>query len=133
MTEEKDLIVKEGRAPTVQDLTEVVKAQTEALTVLANSMQTISGFLTNGLPQVLAGYSKSQAVSAVFNGLMAKEGRNGLDPRFIKQNAIEVISAIEEAHTQYKKLLDEKARGERDPELHDGEREFKAWKDAQKS
>lgn len=106
---------------------ELMAAQTQALTVMANSMQMIATFLNQGLPQMIAAQSKAQAVTGVLNGLMTKEGRNGLDARFIKQNAIEAVSAIEAVHDEYQEILAAKAKGQQDPEIHDPEKEFRDW------
>lgn len=106
---------------------ELMAAQTQALTVMANSMQMIANFLNTGLPHMMAAQSKAQAVTGVLNGLMTKEGRKGLDARFIKQNAIETVTAIEAVHDEYQEMLAAKAKGDQDPKIHDPEKEFRDW------
>lgn len=134
MDEDKNLPIAAKLDLVVTETKELMAAQTKALTVMAESMQMIATFLNTGLPQALAVQAKANGVSAILQGLMSKEGRNGLDARFIKQNAIESVQAIEAVHDEYQEILKAKANKELDPKLHDGESEFKKWlKDSEPS
>jgi len=100
--------------------------QAKSLSVLAESMSQIANFITKGgLTQVLTGYAKTQSVAAIANGLAAKEGRNSLDARLMNQNAIEISTFIETVYDHYAERL--KGKNERDPELKDGEADFKRF------
>ena len=127
MEEDKNLPIAAKLDLVVTETKELLAAQTKALTVMAESMQMIANFLNTGLPQVIAAQAKANGVSAILNGLMVKEGRNGLDARYIKQNAIESVMAVEAVHDEYQEILKKKAAGELDPKLHDGESEYGKW------
>lgn len=108
---------------------EVAVAQTQALDKLASSVCSIAEFLNNGgLQKTLGEYAKAQIAKDIMGGLAAHDGRNALDARFIKQNAVEIIHTIEAVFDKAKERADEKRRGvERDREVHDAESEFKKW------
>lgn len=100
--------------------------ETEALTVLANSMNAIANFVTQGgLTQVLSGYARSQAVKEILGGLAAHDGREALDARVLKQNAVEIVQQVEAVFDKYKEKVMDKTP--QDPDIHDGEAQFKAW------
>lgn len=107
---------------------ELVVMQTQALAKMSQAFQEIASFFSSGLPQVLHGYSKAQAVSAILNGLVNSGGRAGLDPKMVKQNSIETVHAVEAFYEQYKKTMEDRAGGY-DPELKDAEKDFIANKD----
>ncbi len=101
-------------------------AQTKALESLATSVNALTSFLTGGgLAQVLTGYAKTQSVAGILSGLVAKDGRSGLDPRVMNQNAIEVSTFIETVFDHYSKRL--KDKHERDPEIKDAEADFNSF------
>ena len=98
-------------------------AQSQALQSLAKSMDVIATFVTQGgLTEVLQGYAKTNSVSTLLGGLTANAGRNGLDARFIQQNAIEITHVVEAVFDKYIQHMAEKTQ--RDPELKDAEKDF---------
>ena len=100
--------------------------ETEALTVLASSVNALASFVTQGgLTQVLSGYARSQAVKEILGGLAAHDGRDALDARVLKQNAVEIVSQVEAVFDKYKEKVMDKSP--QDPDIHDGEATFKAW------
>jgi hypothetical protein len=106
--------------------------QTQALTVLAQSVATIANFLQGGgLTQILNGYAKSQSVKDILGGLAAHDGRNALDARVLGQNAIEIVEQVEKVFDKYHERLQSKER--RDPEIKDAEKDYAAWKELLKN
>jgi len=96
---------------------EVAIRQTEALTSLAKGVNDIATFLTSGgLTEILSGYARSQAVKDILGGLAARDGRQSLDARVLKQNAIEITHAVEAVFRKYQEVLTDKEL--RDPEIH---------------
>lgn len=112
-------------------LYEIQVKQTEALANLAEGVKTLAAFVTGGgLQQLLQGYSKAQSVQGILNGLAAHDGRNALDARVIKQNAIEITQIIESCYDKFAEVLSAKQRGEvRDPDIKDAEADYAAWKE----
>lgn len=112
---------------------EIALKQTEALTSLAQGVNAIANFLTNGgLGEILSGYARSQSVKDILGGLAAHDGRGSLDARVLGQNAIEIVHAVEAVFEKYQEKLAAKARGEvRDSELHDNEKAFVEWAEKQ--
>lgn len=90
--------------------------QTEAVCVIAEALSGISSFLNGGgIQEYLKASTKGQIVSGIYNGLASKDGRNSLDARTIKQNALEIVEVIEAVM----KKVDERAneRNGRDEEI----------------
>lgn len=115
-------------SPQVESALAVQQEQTKALSKIAESLGALSTFLTTGgLQTILQGYSKANAVQGFFQGLASHDGRGALDARVIKQNALEIVAAIEAAHDKFAEVLKKKKEGPVDPELHDGEEMFREW------
>ena len=94
---------------------EIAIRQTQALEVIGNSLATLVNYIGNGgLAATLSGYARSQSVKEILGGLAAHDGRNALDARTIKQNALEITEAIEAVFAKYQDRLSEKGR---DPEI----------------
>jgi hypothetical protein len=128
MEEKTDLIPLEAKLELVaKETRELMAAQTQALTVMANSMQMIANFLESGVPKIIAAQAKAQGVNSILGGLMTKEGRGGLDARFIKQNAVETVEVMEAVHAEYQERLAKQAEGNQDPKIHDPEASFREW------
>lgn len=119
--------IKTSNLPKLAD--EVSIAQTEALAKLADSVNSLSEFVTGGgLSTLLSSYARTQAVQAILGGLASHDGRNSLDARVLGQNAIEAVTAIEAMFTRFQEVMEAKAKGEeRDSEIHDAETSFKTW------
>ena len=120
-----------SKAPTIERQNyEVQIRQAEALTSLAKGVNSIAAFLSSGaLAQVLGQYSRSQIAKDIFGGLAAHGGRDALDARFIKQNATEIIAAIEAVFDKAAEKAQAVAKGETfDPELKDAEKDYLKWK-----
>lgn len=106
---EEGLVVKEDTTPLV--------TSEDALIVLASATDQIANFLTGGgLLKVLNGYAKAQAVKEILGGLATHDGRNSLDARTIKQNALEIVEMVEAVMSKYSERLSDKEP--RDPEIH---------------
>lgn len=118
-TQEDYLEPEKRRSLAIVKNKEIELKQTEvtALATLAESTNAIANFLTGGgLLNILNGYSKSQAVKEMLGGLTTHAGRNALDARTIKQNAVEIVEAIEAVYSKYQERLSSKEP--RDPEIH---------------
>lgn len=128
-----DKRIKEGvtkEIASVVQKNEIEVKQTEALTTLAEGVKALATFVSGGgLQALLNGYAKSQAVKDILGGLAAHDGRNALDARVLGQNAIDIVHQIEAVFDKYAESLASKA--ERDPEVKDGENEFKKWAEKQ--
>lgn len=110
--------------PTSQHELQIKQAQ--ALTTLAEGVSSIAAFLTGGgLPSLLSGYARSQAVKDILGGLASHDGRNALDARTMGQNALEIVAQVETVFAKYEEKLKDKEK--RDPELYDIEVNFKDW------
>lgn len=97
--------------------------QTEALTTLAAGVNAIANFLTSGgLTDLVSANAKSRIVSDILGGLAAHNGRNSLDAQTIKQNSLEIVETIEAVWSKYQERAKAK---DRDPEIHDAEKDFK--------
>lgn len=95
-----------------------------ALSQLASAVTTIAEFVSNGgLLAVLQGQARANAVSSVITGLIGKDGRGGLDPRVVKQNALETAHMVEAFFEAYQKKLTQQTEGH-DSELKDAEADF---------
>jgi len=106
-----------------QEAHELQVSQTKSLEVLSKGVADIAAFLTSGgLSQLLSGYAKSQASTAILGGLASHDGRDALDARVLGQNSIEIVEQILRVHDKFHSRLSEK---ERDPEVRDAEKEFK--------
>lgn len=89
--------------------------QTEALTQLAQGVTAIATFLNGeGLKQVIQTKMTGDIMASITGGLAAKEGRNSLDARTIKQNSLEIVELIQSMFTKMGERLKETNR---DPEL----------------
>lgn len=101
----------------------------------------ISVGLAEGFKQVLASpemghllqrMTEGNAVSGILQGLAAKDGRNSLDARTMKQNGLEMAHAIRESLTKLKEFQNlESSPEEHDPELVDPEQAYLEWKKQQ--
>lgn len=100
---------------------ELEQKQTEALVTLAKATSEIATFISGGgLTKLLSGVARGNAVSSMLGGLTTHAGRNGLDARTLKQNAVEVVEQIEAVFSKFEERLAAKNKGEeRDPEIKD--------------
>jgi hypothetical protein len=103
--------------------------QTKALSTIAESLSSLSQFVSNGgLTTLLSGYARSQAVKDILGGLAAHDGRNALDARVLDQNAKEISEQVEKVFQAYQEKLKSLAKDNRDPHIRDAEADFKKWK-----
>lgn len=120
MTDVKEVTISNvvtDQAPATTDR-ELLMQQTQALTVLAQGVNSLAEFVVNGgLGQMLSGYARTQSVQGILNGLAAHGGRAALDARFLKQNALEITEAIEQVFDKYKQRTAETAAEPRDPHI----------------
>lgn len=125
---DNELSVKKQDVVTQLIENEIQIKQAEALSILANGVKDIAGFLKEGgLANILSGYARSQAVKDILGGLATHDGRNSLDGRLLGQNAIDIVHAVEAVFEKYQEKL--KAKGKEDPELKDSQvTEFEEWK-----
>jgi hypothetical protein len=94
----------------------VAVRQTEALEVLSRGVAEIANFLVGGgFNQLVSGYAKSQASTAILGGLASHAGRNALDARVLGQNALEVVEQVLRVHDKFHERLSSKEK--RDPEI----------------
>jgi hypothetical protein len=101
-------------------------SQAKSLEVLSRGISDIAAFLTSGgLSQLLSGYAKSQASTAILGGLASHDGRDALDARVLGQNALEVVEQVLKVHDKFHSRLSEEGR---DPEVKDAEKDFKERK-----
>lgn len=125
MAENDTLVVRESKDLIQAEKHELEARQTEALATLAEATKSIAAFLTGGgLAQLLSGYARSQAVKDILGGLAAHDGRAALDARVLGQNAVEIVHQVEAVFEKYQERLKDPNR---DPEIKDGERDFKEW------
>lgn len=109
-----------------QDLTpiEIKEQEVKALTVLAESTKEIATFITGGgLAKMLTGMARTNGINGVVTALVQHGGRQALDARTIKQDAIDAVTRIEEAFKYYQEHIAAK----RDPEIKDPEVDFREW------
>lgn len=91
-------------------------SQARSLEVLSQGISDIAAFLTGGgLSELLSGYAKSSASTAILGGLAAHDGRNALDARVLGQNALEVVEQVLKVHDKFHERLS--AKEPRDPEI----------------
>lgn len=89
--------------------------QTEALTSLAESVKVLTDFLAKGgLQHTLSGLARANIAQGILGGLAAKDGRDSLDARVIKQNALEITEIIDQVFDKVGERLKDKNR---DPEI----------------
>lgn len=117
------LIKAQSNEISLREEYELEVKQTEALTALAKASTEIATFVTSGgLSSLLSGVARGNAVSAMLGGLTQHAGRDGLDARTLKQNAIEIVEQIEAVFTKFEERLSAKRRGEeRDGEVKNAE------------
>lgn len=120
--EQKDLVLSPE-----QESHALQVSQTKSLEVLSKGVADIAAFLTGGgLNQLLSGYAKSQASTAILGGLASHDGRDALDARVLGQNSIEIVEQILRVHDKFHSRLSEEKR---DPEIKDAEKDLKDWSD----
>lgn len=78
------------------------------------------------LGQVIETIAKGKAISGMLEGLVAAEGRKGLDASVMNQNALEITHLIEKAFDKFKSRAVEVSEGERGDDV-DGEKSFREW------
>lgn len=89
--------------------------QTQALTQLAEGVTSIATFLNGGgLMQLVQHKMAGDIMASITGGLAAKDGRNALDARTIKQNSLEVVELI---MTMFNKMGERLKDQARDPEI----------------
>lgn len=119
-----DLVVIQSK-----EVISVEEEQTKALTTIADSLQSLSTWLTQGgLTEVLSGYAKSNAVQGILQGLATHDGRDALDARTLDQNALEITKQVEAVWHKYQATLEAYMNGNVDPDLHSAEDPFNEWK-----
>lgn len=108
----------------------VVAEQTKALTTISESLKQLSDFVSKGgLTELVKGYTQTQIAQGVLQGLASHDGRNALDARFIKQNALEIVHAIEAVFDKAKERNETK--DSLDSEIKNAEDAYSVWKDKQ--
>lgn len=94
---------------------ELTTRQTQAMETLAQSFKSLSDFFTQGgLQAALSAHTKGAIIAEIFGGLAAKDGRNALDARTIKQNSLETVELVLSVFEKMSERLQEKNR---DPEI----------------
>lgn len=94
---------------------EITIEQTKALISIAESFKAIASFLhEGGIQTSIARITQGSIMSSIFGGLAAKDGRNSLDARTIKQNSLEVVEIIEQVFNKMNERLQDRNR---DPEI----------------
>lgn len=97
--------------------------EVEALTVAAHSLSAIAQalcLLPKSLERCVNILVKGQGVNAILGGLAQHDGRNALDARTMKQNALEIVEQME---LVFKKYNERMASTElRNPDIVDGEK-----------
>lgn len=89
--------------------------QTQTLTQLAEGVTSIATFLNGGgLMQLVQLKMAGDIMASITGGLAAKDGRNALDARTIKQNSLEVVELI---MTMFNKMGERLKDQARDPEI----------------
>jgi hypothetical protein len=89
--------------------------QTEALASLAQGINDIASFFTQGgIQAALSAHTKGAILQGIFNGLASHGGRNSLDARTIKQNALEAVELVMAAFDKMSERIHDKNR---DPEI----------------
>ena len=134
MTDELVTLLKDdGEIVTVKKGTDEVQVrQTQALEVIGKSLSQITEFVSGGgLANLMSMHLRGQAVQQMLGGLTTHSGRDGLDARTIEQNALEIVSQVEAVFKKYQETLASKDKV--DPDIHDGEDEFKKWADKQRT
>lgn len=97
------------------DKHEIEIKQTEALTSLAKGINDIAAFVTQGgLQAAMSAHTKGALLQGIFNGLASHGGRNSLDARTIKQNALEAVELVMAAFDKMHERIQDKNR---DPEI----------------
>lgn len=127
-------IFKRKDVAVVKPSSEVILLEERKLEIAerqADALHSISEFLNgDGLQRTLSGLARSGAANSLLQGLVAHDGRNGLDARTQEQNAREICHLVEKVFDQFQEKLQAKANGEvRDSEIHDAEAGFKEWKE----
>jgi len=89
--------------------------QTEALTVLADGVRSISEFLQGGgLQAIVNAQTRGSIMQSILGGLASHDGRKALDAQTIKQNSLEIVEMIEQVFNKMHERLNDKGR---DPEI----------------
>lgn len=110
----------------------VVQEQTKALSTIAESLKTLSTFVSGGgLTDLMRAYSQSQIAQGVLQGLASHDGRNALDARYLQQNALEIVHAIEAVFNKAKERTEAASNEKLDTEIKDAENAYQAWKEKQ--
>lgn len=134
-----ELNLKHGEVPSIKDprgnflvprpnpALELETQKSKALLSISESLATIANFLSsNALPDILSAYARTNCVGGILNGLASHAGRNSLDARTLNQNALEIVEQVEAVFDKFAERL--KAKSKRDPDLHDAETDYLAFK-----
>ena len=128
----KDTELEPVMAVTTQDLAlERAEKDSQSLAVLSESVSSLASFVTSGgLANLLSGYARAEGVNGMLTGLAQHLGRGALDARTIQQNATEIVTQVEAVFDKYaERTLDKSTRN---PDIQDGEEDFKAWVEKKK-
>jgi hypothetical protein len=107
--------------------------QQMALSSLAASVTSISQWLTTGgLEKTLGEFARATGANGMLNGLVAHDGRQALNAQTMKQNTIEVVHLMEMVRDKFQEVLKAKNANELDPDMHDGEADFKKFQEENK-
>lgn len=89
--------------------------QTEAIASLAKGVNDIAAFITQGgLQAVMSAHTKGTLLQGILNGLANHDGRDSLDARTIKQNALEAVELVMATFEKMRERIQDKNR---DPEI----------------
>ena len=123
-------VLKNKVEPSSNEL--VVQEQTKALASIGESLKSLSDFVSKGgLTELLKGYSQTQIVQGVLQGLAAHDGRNSLDARYLQQNALEIVHAIEAVLDKAKERTEARSEEKLDTGIKNAEDDFQTWKEKQ--
>jgi hypothetical protein len=110
---------------------EIQEESNKALRQIGESLAILSQFVSaGGLVELVRSASLASGANALLGGLAVKNGRESLDARTLKQNAIEIAEQVLLIHDKFKERLSAEAKGKtRDPDIHDPDKEFEKWKE----
>lgn len=111
-------VVETDNLPAIEQSPLPAVETARALTSIAQSLQTLSAFISNGgLQNLTQTVVRANGALSLLQAVITKDG---FDVRRIKQYGIELTQTVEAVLGKYAQSLKES----RDPELHDAEKDF---------
>lgn len=114
--EEGNVTLKLPQVNVIDAPATIPERQVLAAEQTANALTLIASFLQQGgLDRAVNTLVKGNGIAGILSGLAHHDGRNALDARMLKQNALEIVEQLELVFNKYNERLSSQAK--RNPDI----------------